>query len=481
MESDGFGTSSTSSSSAAFQETFSSTSGVTNQSNNSAPDEINHNNDLFLIWLNPQIIAFGSDSGQGPVGYSVGVQPLADGTAPSPDIIEVFASAMEANSAGMTSVPSSELNPIPTLSGALVPGLASICKSVITAEYNAGQCTQEDQCGCTPADFLPILENDPLLFYYGSTGPLAPYPSTASPLTANVSDESICGTLPIAAGSDCRYVPVPETAGSTQPTALTLKGPEMPNGNVPSNSFQQGENTQTTTTLGGQNSTTVSQTWSINLNILTGCIDYPFLNLGSCGDKGGTKGSGTGQWGVTDTMSWTDMQSLGTASGSGVSLFVSLGSSTQDCSQPGNIGLFEDTIFHTFVFQQPPNFSSPCTTLSPSFSVTAVPSGPSQTGLSLGHSTSYTVAVAAWNGFSGTVALSVSGLPAGVTASLSAGSVTTSSVASAVLTLTAAYSSSTYIGDSSVTVTGTSGSLANSAIIPLTTRPLQYAGYCGVQ
>jgi hypothetical protein len=114
--SSGFGTSHTSANTDAFQETFTNATGVTNQSNSSAPDAINHNNDLFLIWLNPQLTVYGNDSA--PVGYNVGIQPLANGTTPLPDIIEVYASNMEANSAGMTTVPYSLLNPIETTTSA---------------------------------------------------------------------------------------------------------------------------------------------------------------------------------------------------------------------------------------------------------------------------------------------------------------------------------------------------------------------------
>jgi Kelch motif/Galactose oxidase, central domain len=105
-----FGTSSTSSNMDAFQESFTNATGVANQSNSTQPDAINHNNDLFLIWLNPEIIAFGDATAQGPVGFGVGIQPLSDGTVPPPDIVEVTADAMEANAAGMTSVPASTLN-----------------------------------------------------------------------------------------------------------------------------------------------------------------------------------------------------------------------------------------------------------------------------------------------------------------------------------------------------------------------------------
>jgi hypothetical protein len=115
----------------------------------------------------------------------------------------------------------------------------------------------------------------------------------------------------------------------------------------------------------------------------------------------------------------------------------------------------------------------------PTFTVTASNNNPLQTALSLGHSMSYSVNVSALNGFTGPVTLSVSGLPAGVIGQLSTSTINTSG--SATLTLTSAYSTTTFIGQSAVTVTGTSGGLTNPASISLTTRPLQYRGDCGVQ
>jgi len=124
--------------------------------------------------------------------------------------------------------------------------------------------------------------------------------------------------------------------------------------------------------------------------------------------------------------------------------------------------------------------ATPVTIHLPGFSITATNNNPSQTALSLGHSMSYAINASALDGFSGTVALSVSGLPTGVTAKLSAPSITTSTSGSVTLTLTSAYSTSTYIGNSTISVTGSSGSMAVPASIPLTTRPLQYAGQCNV-
>jgi len=460
--SEGFGTASTTTNSTAFQESYSWATGVANQSSSSLPDAIDHNQDQLLIWLNPQITVNGGEVT--PVSYNVGVQPTSQTQTPLPDIIQVSAGAMEPNPGnipdvpiGSSSVPAGWLNQQNTAQG-YEPGLASICKNLIKSEYDTLNCTKADQCGCTPADFLPILKQDPLLFYNGLTNPVSPYPGTVSPLEANTPSgnfsDANCGTLPTPdlTSSSCRFVPVPDTGGSSNQKNPKLPGPDDPEFNNQPDSFQLGENQQRTQTLGSQTQESVSFSLKLGTSVF----------------------SMTNQ----DTWTWTQSQSLGTASGSGYTQAVSLSSSTDGCSE--YVPIFEDTLYHTLVFQENPNPGSTCASNVPTFSVTAT--SPSQTTpLSLGHSMTYTVAVTAMYGFSGTVGLSVSGLPTGVTASFNPASVSTSTVGNATLTLTAVYSNSTYVGTSTVTVTGTSGGSAQSTAFVLTTQPLQYRGYCNVQ
>jgi len=84
---------------------------------------------------------------------------------------------------------------------------------------------------------------------------------------------------------------------------------------------------------------------------------------------------------------------------------------------------------------------------------------PSSSTVAAGGTTSYTVATMALNGSTQTIALSVSGLPAGVTGSFNPASVTAGG--SSTLTLTAATSAPAVTA--TFTVTGTSGSTAHSA------------------
>jgi hypothetical protein len=99
----------------------------------------------------------------------------------------------------------------------------------------------------------------------------------------------------------------------------------------------------------------------------------------------------------------------------------------------------------------------------PSFTLDATP--PSSTVV-LGGTASYTLAIAAQNGFAGNVALSVSGLPSGAKASFSANPVKAagSSVMKIVTT------GGTRRGTFTLTVSGTSGALVRRVGLTLTVR-----------
>jgi hypothetical protein len=102
----------------------------------------------------------------------------------------------------------------------------------------------------------------------------------------------------------------------------------------------------------------------------------------------------------------------------------------------------------------------------PDFSVSASPS--SQTVVQ-GSGTSYSVSVAALNGFSGTVTLNASGLPAGAGASFSpSNSVNTSGS----VTMNVTTSTTTTPGTYTITVQGTSGSTSHSATVQLVINSL---------
>lgn len=98
--------------------------------------------------------------------------------------------------------------------------------------------------------------------------------------------------------------------------------------------------------------------------------------------------------------------------------------------------------------------------VAPDFSIAASPA--SQT-VTRGSSTIYAVTVGALNGFTGTVGLSVSGLPSRATATFNPSSITGSGSS----TLTITTNRRTPIGTATLTITGTSGSLSHSTTVTL--------------
>ena len=101
----------------------------------------------------------------------------------------------------------------------------------------------------------------------------------------------------------------------------------------------------------------------------------------------------------------------------------------------------------------------------PDFNISATPA--SQT-VTVGNSTTYTVTTSAQNGFTGTVGLSVSGLPSGASASFTPASI--SGAGSSTLNVTTTASTAT--GTFTLTITGTSGSLSHSTNVTLVVNPL---------
>ena len=94
---------------------------------------------------------------------------------------------------------------------------------------------------------------------------------------------------------------------------------------------------------------------------------------------------------------------------------------------------------------------------------------PSQIGMMPGQSTKATVSVVPINGFGGSVALSISGLPSGVTATFTPASTTGAS------SLSLAASRSATAGSTTATITGTSGSVSTSVPLVITVKGAQSA------
>jgi hypothetical protein len=101
----------------------------------------------------------------------------------------------------------------------------------------------------------------------------------------------------------------------------------------------------------------------------------------------------------------------------------------------------------------------------PNFSISASPA--SQT-VAAGAGTSYTATVTPSNGFTGSVAFSVSGLPTGASASFNPTSVTGSGSSA----MSVSTSTTTPAGTYTLTITGTSGTLSHSTTVQLVVNPV---------
>jgi len=317
-----YGTSTTTGDSTSVTETISDATGIVNASSGGS-NAINHHQDLFVIWVNPAVVFY--QTGINSVGYGVGTQLQGAGD-PMPGQpqsyqrqVEVFAQAMLPNAQGVTTVPVEALKTWQAPDGEVIPGLAVACANPI---YYPNSCTQQNQCGCVPNDFVPILNQNPLLNYT----------TTQNPMSVDTSGISAC-TNP-SATAKCRYIPVPVAPGSRTQLTQLLCGPQSPGGNNCGNNFTQTDSTDTTETLSESLSTTVGF-----------AVEKAF------------KFSGTGiSFRNEKTWTWTNSESAGEINGTAHSMSVTLSSSTLDCYQA--IPVFEDTVYHTFVFQQPQGDSS---------------------------------------------------------------------------------------------------------------------------
>lgn len=127
-----------------WQETTQNTTGEQLQSK---INPVDHTQDQFFIWLNPQlsVVINGSNAGNSTMG-TPGSQPM--------DVVNINAEDL----LNPSQVPLAVLLP-QSVSGQSLPGLASICANPLPP----AQCTQANACGCTPGDFVTILAQDPLI------------------------------------------------------------------------------------------------------------------------------------------------------------------------------------------------------------------------------------------------------------------------------------------------------------------------------
>jgi len=329
--------------------------------NPTSSDKDNHGLDAFEIWLNPLVTVY--SNGNTPVSYSVSSIPITVNGVPLPaaDIVGVPELTMEAwpagvinpylnptGTGGVTTVPFHLLEPIPIPQNSQFPGpafmagLGAICannslyQQQLAADLanpaNPAQiCTQANQCGCTPADFAGILQQDPLLNYNSTTFTASPYSGWVSPLQADNSGAVACGLNTVSTSSDCRYVVVPAVAGQPgSQNAVPLS--YLMEGGIQSPGYTYTDQTTSAETITGTTATTVAISFSIGV---------PLFTLKT-----------------QDQWTWTDTHSIGNSNGIANSMSVTLKSSTGSCDE--EVSFFEDTEFHTLVFQVPPASQTGC-------------------------------------------------------------------------------------------------------------------------
>jgi len=181
---------------------------------------------------------------------------------------------------------------------------------------------------------------------------------------------------------------------------------------------------------------------------------------------------------VTGGNSSTGTVTLSGAAPSGGAV-VTLSSSNDAARVPSSVTLSTGTSSATFPVNTSAVTSSTPVTISASYggvtqtgslTVTAAPNytlsaSPTSLSITQGSGGTATVTVTPLNGFSGSVSLSVSGLPSGVSASFSPNPATTTS------TMTLAASNAATVGTVTATITGTSGTLTRTTTITLTVTP----------
>jgi len=114
--------------------------------------------------------------------------------------------------------------------------------------------------------------------------------------------------------------------GTTQVVEL-LQGPDTVGGGNPINTFTQTDSTQTTQTLSESDSYTAGYSWDVKWDFLGAGLDFMSATQ----------------------FTWTNTESTAAVNGSDHQMSVSLSSSTVGCSE--YVPIFEDTVYHTFVFQ----------------------------------------------------------------------------------------------------------------------------------
>ncbi|HEY6349572.1 MAG TPA: hypothetical protein VI636_09205 [Candidatus Angelobacter sp.] len=291
-----FGFSTTSFDSTATTDTYMSATGSQIVS---AEDKVDHTQDIVFLWLNPQLNMLQTGTSvPANVSYSIGVPFQSSGQidAGLPEPMDIVPIRLGAMMTTPTQVPLGALLPqtVDDSKGNPVTGLPGLALVCADHHFYPNSCNQQNQCGCVASDFTQIVNQDVLLGISNTEAPSA--------LDAN------------------RFVSI---------ESQKLEGPQCPVGQTcgdERNTFGVTDSNQTVVTKGDQHAYSVGYTVTYGVPLI---------------------------WSVQfkQEWTWTNMESKGTINGTSHQAQVTLGTSTHECFE--NVPIFEDTLYHTFVFQQP--------------------------------------------------------------------------------------------------------------------------------
>jgi hypothetical protein len=289
-------------------------------------------------------------------------------------------------------------------------------------------------------------------------GNAASYTATVTPSGGFTASVSLSASgLP--SGASATFSPNPISGGSGSSTMSVTTASNTPTGTY----------TLTITGTGGG----VTETTTVNL-VVSAAVTQNFSISASPSSQTVTQGNGTsytatvtpsGGFTGNVSMSASGLPSGASATfgtnpisgGSGSStMSVTTTSSTPTGSYTLTITGTSGSLAHSTTVTLIVNTAS-----SQDFSISASPSSQSVTA---GNRVSYTTTVTPSGGFTGSVTLSVSGLPSGASATFSTNPI---SGGSGSITMSVTTSSSTPTGSYTLTITGTSGSLAHSTTVAL--------------
>ena len=256
---------------------------------------IDHTQDQVYLLIDPSVTV--TQNGASSGFYSFGGSPDATGygaAGPPPDIINVNIAGLQ----NPSEIPLEILEPQVPSPGVTLPGLSFICANPLPAD----ECTQQNACGCTAADFAPIVAQDEL---------------------ANVTDQA---TAPSSV-DPARFVSINNP--------ISLQGPQQSGAGPVKNNYSLSDSTLAATTT--STGTSYGESFSHGFSIAG-----PFtLGITS-----------------TDSFTFSQTQTAGESNGTTHTGTLVLGTSNVGCSE--DVDVYEDTTYHTFAFALPQEAPANC-------------------------------------------------------------------------------------------------------------------------